>query len=351
MSRPQGKEPENALERHRRQRAIIGVLAILLIAAIAVGISVGRYPIDLGDALGIFVSRVFPIEQTWTSQTENMLLGIRLPRILAAVLVGAALAVSGATYQGIFRNPLVSPDLLGVSSGACVGASVAILLHMSGFMTEVFALVMGLVAVGITCRIPSFFRSRNALTLVLAGVIVSGIMTSIQGLCKYLADPYDELQSIVFWTMGSLASVHMSDLALVIVPMLVAFAILLVVRWRLNIMALGDVEAKSLGVPVRAMKGLAIVCSTVLTACAVCLTGKIDWVGLVVPHIGRMLVGDDNRFLIPATLLTGSVFMILVDTVARCMTSSEIPLSILTGIIGGPLFLVILARRGMKENI
>lgn len=346
----QNPAPTEAYARHKRQRTAIVILGVALIVVAFIGLCIGRYPITLPDAWNILVSRVIPIDQSWTDQTQNMLLGIRLPRVLAAVLVGAALALSGATYQGIFKNPLVSPDLLGVSSGACVGASVGILLHLNGLMIGVLALVMGLVSVAITCKIPSFFKSKNALTLVLAGVIVSGIMTSIQGICKYLADPYDQLQSIVFWTMGSLASVHLADLAIVIIPMVIAFVVLMVLRWRLNIMALGDVEAKSLGVSVRMMKGVSITCSTVLTACAVCLSGTIGWVGLVVPHIGRMLVGDDNRFLLPVTILVGGVFMTIVDTLARCLTTSEVPLSILTGIIGGPLFLFILARRGMRAD-
>jgi iron complex transport system permease protein len=186
--------------------------------------------------------------------------------------------------------------------------------------------------------------------LVLSGVIVSGIMTSIQGCCKYLADPYDQLQSIVFWTMGSMSSIHMSDIVIVIVPMVIAGAVLIVLRWRLNVLTLGESEAKSLGVSIVKMNRIAILCSTILTACAVCLCGTIGWIGLVVPHIARMLVGSDNRYLLPASLLAGAAFMVLVDSLARCMTSSEIPLSILTGIIGGPIFIAIMARKGLGSN-
>ena len=337
-----------ARRRGRRQSAVIVGLGVLLVVVAFGATCMGRYAISLQDVLGVFASQFVDIDATWSAQTERMLLGVRLPRILAAILVGAALALSGATYQGTFMNPLVSPDLLGVSSGACVGASVAILMNLNGLGVQLFALGAGLLSVFITTRIPRLFKIRSNLMLVLSGVIVSGIMSSVQGFCKYMADPYDQLQSIVFWTMGSLSSVHMSDIAIVVVPMVVAGGVLIVLRWQINILSLGEHEAKTLGVSVRRVNAIAIVCSTVLTASAVCLCGTIGWVGLVIPHICRMLVGEDNRYLMPATVLMGGVFMLLVDTLARCISSSEIPLSILTGIIGGPLFLLIMVKRGMK---
>jgi len=268
------------------------------------------------------------LEVTWTEQMASVILDIRLPRLAGAFLVGGALSLSGATYQGLFKNPLVSPDLLGVSSGACVGASLAILLNRTSLEIQLAALVMGLLAVFFTITIPKFFRNPSNLMLVLAGIIVSGFMSAILGIIKYVADLESQLASIVFWTMGSLASVKGQDILLVGPVMLVVALILILIRWRINLLSLGDSEAKSLGVNVPRSRGLAIVCATILTACAVCLCGTIGWVGLIMPHLGRLLVGEDNRYLMPASALLGALFMIIVDTIARNLTGSEIPLSI-----------------------
>jgi iron complex transport system permease protein len=277
---------------------------------------------------------------------ENVILKIRLPRLLGAVIVGGALSLSGAAYQSVFKNPLVSPDLLGVSSGACVGASFAILMHLGSTGIQLSALVMGLASVAVTTSIPKFFRNNSSPVLVLSGVIVSGFMTSIQGLEKYMADPLDELPSIVYWTMGSLGSVRMRDIRVIGPAILLAMAVLVSIRWRINLISLGDSEATSLGVNVKKMRGVVVFCATLLTAGAVCMSGTIGWIGLVIPHLGRILAGHDNKRLIPVSILLGASFTILVDTCARTLTGSEIPLSILTGVIGTPLFIwLIFAQR------
>ena len=276
---------------------------------------------------------------------ENVVINIRLPRVIAAVLVGSSLSVSGATYQGIFRNPLVSPDLLGVSAGACTGAALGILMHLGIATTQLFALAGGLLAVLIATTIPKIFRKDSAIMLVLAGVIVSGFMSALLGLLKYIADPEQELASIVYWTMGSFATTKRSMVWTLSPAIITSWVVLVILRWRVNILSLGDAEAKSLGINVKLIRGLCVLCSTTATACAVCLSGTIGWIGLVVPHLGRLATGNDNRQLIPACLLIGAAFMVVVDLLARNLTGAEIPLSILTGVIGAPLFMLLMATQ------
>ncbi len=322
-------------------------------AAFFICLGLGRFEVPVISAAGILLKSVFHLalpDVTWTDQMKSVIMDVRLPRLFGAVLVGCALSLSGATYQGLFKNPLVSPDILGVSSGACVGASVMILLNRGSMETQLAALAMGLFTVVLTTLIPKLFKRHSNFMLVLAGIIVAGFMGSIQGIIKYVADPESQLASIVYWTMGSLSSVKPNDIFLVLPGMLTAMVILLLMRWKINLLSLGENEAKLLGVDVRKVRGLAILCSTVLTACAVCLCGTIGWVGLIIPHLGRLLVGQDNRYLLPASAALGAVFMVIVDTVARNLTGSEIPLSIITGLMGAPLFLWLLARQRTRIN-
>ncbi|MDD3797264.1 MAG: iron ABC transporter permease, partial [Lachnospiraceae bacterium] len=266
-------------------------------------------------------------------------------RLGGAFFVGASLALSGTVYQGIFQNPLVSPDLLGVSAGACVGASLAILNGWPGTVIQILALAVGLVAVALTNVIPHLFRNKSNLMLVLAGIIVSGFFTSAQGLLKYLADPDTQLALITFWTMGSLAKVSASDVLMIMPGMLVCMGILICLRWRINLLAIGEVEAHSLGVNITALRGICIVCATVLTASSICVAGSVGWIGLVIPHLGRLLVGSDNKRLVPVSIFLGASFLMLIDTFARNLSGTEVPLSILTGFIGAPAFLGLLLRQ------
>jgi iron complex transport system permease protein len=311
-------------------------------------LSFGRYAIPVSDVVAILAARILPLAKGASAQAENVVLNIRLPRICAELLVGAALSLSGTVYQGVFRNPLVSPDLLGVASGACVGAAAAILLHCSSALVQLFALAGGLLAVLMAVAIPRLLRNNSSLMLVLAGVVVGGFMNALLGAMKYLADPETELAAIVYWTMGSLASARPLDVLIMAPGMIAAIAVVLLLRWRINLLALGDADAQSLGVNVRVMRRLLIVCSTALTALAICLAGTIGWVGLIMPHLGRLLVGQDHRYLIPASALAGAAFMVVIDTVARNVSASEIPLSILTGLIGTPLFIWLLLRQRTK---
>ena len=273
---------------------------------------------------------------------QTLIWDIRLPRAVLGAMVGGSLAVSGAAFQGFFRNPLVSSGILGVSAGAGFGAALAILLFHSTSMIYVFAFLFGGLAVLFSFLIGKVYNATPTITLVLGGVIVSSVFSALISLAKYVADPYEQLPAIVFWLMGSLASARYQDIAVAGIPMAVGVAGLLAIRWRINILSMGDREAHSLGINTTLTKAIVIVCATLATAGAVCVSGVIGWVGLVIPHIGRMLVGNDNRVLIPASLCLGAFFLVVVDGLGRALTGSEIPLGILTALVGGPFFVYLL---------
>jgi len=320
------------------------LLIVLTVVCGVIALGVGRFYVAPSDVLRVIVG-FLGAQPDVAANVQNIIENIRIPRIIAAILVGAALSISGAAYQGVFRNQLVSPDLLGVSAGACVGAAVAIMFDLSLFWVQALAFVSGLAAVGMTLSIPRLMGRSSTLMLVLSGVIMSGFMSALLGIAKYVADPENHLASIVYWTMGSFSNVRMKDVLLISPPILAAMAVLLLLRWRVNLLSLGDAEAGSLGVNVRRARGVTILCSTVLTACAVCLCGTIGWAGLIVPHLGRLIVGQDNRYLLPMSAVLGALFLVVVDTLARNLTGSEIPLSIITGVLGAPLFVWLLARQ------
>ena len=341
-------ETDRSDKRHRRNSAVNIVLFLLLLVLVIVCLCVGKYSISPGECLHILSGKIFNFQADWDKMDEKLLLGVRLPRTLAAVIVGAALSLSGAVYQGIFKNPLVSPDFLGVSSGACVGAAAAILLSMSAGFIQVFAFAGGIAAVALTVMIPKAMRSDSNIMLVLAGIIVSGAMSSVLGFIKYIADPDTELAAITYWQLGSFAYVDKQALLGILPLSAAAAAILLAMSWRINILSLGEQVARSLGANITLLRGTCIVCSTVLTAGAVCISGTIGWIGLVIPHFGRMIAGSDNRTLLPATCFIGGIFMLVVDTVTRMIGPAEMPISILTGIIGAPFYAWLLYRQRMN---
>jgi iron complex transport system permease protein len=276
---------------------------------------------------------------------HTVIFQIRLPRIVAAALVGGGLSIAGTSFQGLFKNPLVSPDLLGVASGAGFGAALGILFSGNPVVIQASAFLFGIVAVAVTYGISKVYRSPTILVLVLSGIIIGALFSALLSFLKYVADPYDTLPAIVFWLMGSLASVKSKELIMVGPPMILAGAVLFVVRWRINLLAMGDDEARSLGVNIKRMTNIIVICSTIITASAVCISGIVGWVGLVVPHIGRLLVGPDFRKLVPASVLIGSSFLMVVDNVSRTAFPIEIPLGILTAIIGTPVFAYLLTRK------
>lgn len=279
---------------------------------------------------------------------SNIIYTIRMPRVIGALLIGGGLATAGCAFQSIFYNPLVSSDILGVSYGAAVGAATAILIGGGIWLTQLLAFVGGLVAVSLTLLIARLLRQRGTLILVLAGIVVSGFMQALIGLLKYVADPDSQLQSIVYWQLGSLAKVDFSNI-MAVLPMLVAGAgLLMFLRWHLTILSLGDLIASTQGINIRCERLLLIFAGTILTAGTVCLSGNIGWVGLVIPHMARALIGDDDRLALPLSAIFGAIFLLFVDTLARSLSAGEIPLSILTGFIGAPLFIYILLKKRVK---
>ena len=324
---------------------ILLVCGIVVIVLAIVSMCVGRYAVDPQTTLAILTSPFTGAEPTWTVNQYNVIMAIRLPRVCAAFLVGAALALSGASYQGVFQNPLVSPDILGVSYGACVGAAVSILLYMNTWQTQLFAFGGGLLAVFITVSIPKLMHRQTNIVMVLSGVIVGGFMSSVLGIMKYVADPETQLAEITYWQLGSIAKVDFNLLGYTTPVMVVAAIVLVAMRWRLNLISLGEEEARTLGVDLRRERGIIIVAATVLTASAVSVAGTIGWVGLIIPHVTRRIVGSDNKRLIPTVILVAAAFMMLVDLFARNISGFEIPLGILTGLVGAPIFGYILIKQ------
>ena len=261
------------------------------------------------------------------------------------MLVGSTLAVSGASFQGLFRNPLVSSHILGVAAGAGFGAAICMLLFSdSAHFIQLFAFVFGVVAVLGACTIGRTREGTSTLMLVLGGIVVGALFTALISLMKYMADPEDELPAIVFWLMGSLASIGNEDILVVAIPILIGTTVLLLIRWRINILSMGEEEARALGVNTKKLRVIIIVCCTIVTASSVCISGIIGWVGLVIPHVGRMLVGPNHKYLLPASLLLGASYLLLVDDLARTLATAEIPLGILTAIVGAPFFAYLLRK-------
>lgn len=331
-----------------KEKAIAIAMLGLPIIAIFVSICLGRYIVSPGVVFSILASHVIPMEATWTDIQETVVMQIRLPRIMLAMLVGAGLSISGAALQGLFGNPLVSPHILGVSAGAGFGAALGILT--AGHMTviQTLAVVFGVFAIFITHAISRIRGGTPLFMLVLSGVIVGAFFQALISLLKYVADPEDTLPSIVFWLMGSLTGTSYRDLLIGAPLMLIGITVLLLLRWRINILSLGEEEAKSLGISVEKLKWIVIMAVTLISAVAVSLCGIIGWVGLVIPHIGRMLVGNDHKKLLPACVSIGAVYMLFIDNIARTATAAEIPLSILTAVIGAPFFAYLLRRTGGK---
>lgn len=325
------------------KKRYIPLLVILPAAAVVFSLFAGRYGTGAGDVF-CALARLAGADTGISEETYTVVVKLRLPRALAAVFVGASLAVSGSAYQGIFHNPLVSPGLLGVSAGAGFGAALSILLFGSGSPAcYVMAFVFGVIAVLSSYWVAGIYRSVPAVMLVLGGTVVSAVFNALISAMKYIADTSSQLPAIVYWLMGSLASVGWSDLW-ALIPMAAGILIIFANRWRINVLSMGDRESQALGVDTVRSKMLIVAGATLATAGAVCISGVVGWVGLVVPHIGRILAGNDNRVLIPVSLCTGACFMVLVDVISRTVTASELPLGILTSLIGAPFFIFLLKK-------
>lgn len=323
----------------------LALLFILLGMVIIFSFSVGRYSIPVSDILRYIF--------TGSSIDENvptLLLDIRMPRIIAAILTGGTLSVSGAVYQGLFRNPMVSPDILGVSSGAGFGAALAILLSFGIIGIQITAFCLGLFSVLLALSISKIIGRGHdrILMLILSGMIVGSMFSALISLMKYIADSEFKLPDITFWLMGSLSSVTMDELRLIAPIIFITLIPIFLLSWKLNTLSLGDEEAQTLGVDIKFLRIVIICCASLLTASIVCVTGLIGWVGLIIPHFTRFLVGPNHRILLPASFLIGGIFMLLVDDLSRSISALEIPLGIITSLIGAPMFLIILKLSSKK---
>lgn len=318
------------------------LLFLLPLVAAFLAICVGRYWIEPVDVYGAFFALLgYPVESTVQSVTLN----IRLPRIILALLVGAGLAVAGAAFQATFSNPLASPDIIGISSGAAFGAAIGLLLFESMFLVQILAIAFGLVAITITFALSKAAKIDSILMIVLAGIIVAGFFSAMISLVKYVADPLLKLPEITFWLMGSMAGANY-DKILLAAPMLIGGIVLVyLMKWRLNILALSEEEIRSFGINPRQTRWIAILAATLIVAATVSLCGQIGWVGLVIPHVSRIIVGSDNRRVIPASISIGACYLLAVDTLCRTLAASEIPLSIMTALIGAPLFAYLFLKK------
>lgn len=309
---------------------------------------IGRFEVDFRTVVDILLSKIMPIDAYWSQMEENVILQIRLPRILMALLIGGGLSIAGAAFQGMFGNPLVSADILGVAAGAGFGASLGILLFGHNFTAQIMALVFGLLAMGFTYLISGVGKSVPIFMLVLGGVVSSALFQALISLVKFTADPEEKLPAITYWLMGSLGTASYKDLWLSGPFIIVGIIVLVLVRWRINLLTLPEEEAQSLGISVTKLKWVIIVCATLITASAVSVAGVVGWIGLIIPHIARMLVGNNNQFVLPVSVTLGGSYLLLVDNLARSLTATEIPLSILTAIIGAPFFAYLLRKTGGK---
>lgn len=321
------------------ERAVPLLLGFGLIAALLLGAAVGAYPLSMSQIFSLLAGdRSDP-------QAATVLFNIRLPRVLAAALVGAALAAAGAAYQTIFRNPLVSPDILGVSAGAGFGAVLGILLGLPVMMIQTLGFVMGLVTVGLVLLLTLALRGEGRiLVMVLCGVAIGALAGAGISLVKLLADPEQQLPAITFWLMGSLAGAKRADVAAAAPAILLGLIPLIALRWRIGLLSMGEDEARALGVETGPLRLLTILCATLMTAAAVAMAGVVGWIGLMAPHMARLLTGPRFDRLLPAAMLLGAGFMVLTDTVARSLATMEIPLGVLTAVCGAPIFVWLLAR-------
>ena len=325
------------------------VLFILLLSLFLLSFILGRYDVPLTQVVRILINRLpfVDITPTWTDKMETAVINIRLPRILLACLVGCCLSAAGTSYQTVFRNPMAAPDILGASSGACFGAALAILLGGSRNAITFSAFIFSLVTVALVYIIGLRGNRDQTAGILLAGIMISSLFSSATSYIKLVADPSDQLPAITYWLMGSLSGTKLKDVLFAILPMAVGLIPLLLLRWRINLLTINEDEARTIGINTGRLRLVVIVCATILTASSVSVSGMIGWVGLVIPHLSRKLVGSNCSSLLPVSMIFGAFFLLLVDNISRNLLAVEIPIGILTAFIGAPFFLFLMTR---KEN-
>lgn len=309
---------------------------------------VGHYEMDFTASLIEAVKFILG-SRTEIGTGANVILNIRLPRTISAIIIGAALSLSGITFQTVFRNRLAAPDLLGVSTGSCVGASICILFGFSAIYIQLGSFLCGLVTVALTYGISRFFKSENRFSLILSGILVGGLMTSLLGLIKYLANPETQLPAIIYWTMGDISKISFEQLSLVIVPIAICTIIMWIISWRLNFFSVNDETAISMGTNIKVLQTICIISATLLTACAVSIAGTISWVGLAMPQVVRLFTGANAKYTIRYSIFAGSIFLLLADIIGRVVSTAEIPMSVLTGIPGIAIFVLCIYLSNRNE--
>ena len=334
-------------KRYARRFAVLGAV---FLAVLLGSLLVGRYALSPGQLVHMLWTRITGGAADWPISDDKVVFAVRLPRVAAAALAGAALAVSGAAYQGMFRNPMVSPDILGASTGAGFGAAVAILLGAGYFGISAAAFCCGLLAVAAAWLVSRLSRTNQTVALILAGMMISSLFSAGTSFVKLVADTQQQLPAITYWLMGSLSSIKAEDVCFLVLPVAVGLLPLFLLRWRMNLLTGGEEEAQSMGVRTGVLRLVVILCATLLTAASVAVSGMIGWVGLVIPHFCRMLFGYDYRRLIPAAALFGAAFLLAVDDIARLVTTGELPLGILTAFVGAPLFLYLIITGGRRHE-
>ncbi|MEQ8151524.1 MAG: iron ABC transporter permease [Smithellaceae bacterium] len=330
-----------------KRSLLFPVLSLILVLAVAFSMTLGKFPLTLDDITGFLLLKMFGvgyIDPERCVLLGSLLIDIRLPRILAAILIGASLSVSGAAFQAMFVNPLVSPGMLGVLAGASFGAAMSMVFFDSWFAVQCFTFLFGFIAVLIAVGIARMHKGNTILLLVLGGVISAALFTSLLSVIKYIADPFNQLPAIVQWLMGGLSLVDHKTLLAAGIPQVVSIIVMILFSGYLNALSMGDEEAQALGIPVEWIRMLLIFVATLMSALTVVLAGMIGWVGLIIPHITRMLVGPDNKILIPASALIGAIYLIFVDDISRMLFNVEIPIGITTSLVGIPFFAIILRK-------
>ena len=321
------------------------LMALLLVILFFLSFFFGRYPIAPKEFFQTIYWGLFSPDKLGDSNALNIIMNVRLPRILMAPLVGCCLAAAGVCYQGIFQNPMASPDFLGASSGAALGAALAIILSLNSAGVTAFAFIFSIGTVLLVMFISQRAPGQRVTGLILAGVIISSLCSSGTSFIKLVADPNEQLPAITYWLMGSIASTRLSDVLFAVIPMAIGLIPLVLMRWKMNLLTLGDEEAISMGINVQRVRVIVILCSTLVTAAAVSFSGVIGWIGLVIPHFARRVVGNNYKRLLPATMLMGGIFLLFVDDISRNLLRTEIPLGILTAIIGAPFFVYLITRK------
>lgn len=348
MEKRKSQVDKYKLNKKKNARLTVALLFVLLVL-IAVSMLIGQYGVSPIETIKILLG-VQPASEGEMHTISSIMLNIRLPRTLAAVLIGGALAIAGITYQCVFRNILVSQDVLGVSTGACTGAAIAIVLDLSAYYIQGLSFITGLLSVIVVFLLARTIKTEKTLSLILSGILVSGLMASVLGYIKYMADPETHLQSIIFWTMGDLSSISIEQISQVVIPMAICVLLIYLNRWKLNFFCYSDGEATNLGFNIKLYRIIFLMAATILVSTAVSISGSIGWIGLVIPQLVRTIVGTDNSDTVGLSFIMGANFLLLMDVINRLISAAELPISILTGLVGTPIFVIclLLKQRGEK---